>query len=324
MKKILVTGASGFIGSHLTEFLCKLGYDVRAFVHYNSSGSWGWLDSTPIKKDIEIVRGDIRDFDSVSNAVKGVDTVYHLAALIGIPYSYESPLAYVKTNIEGSYNVLESVKRHGVGRVMMTSTSEVYGTAKYTPIDELHPLQPQSPYSASKISADQIALSYFNSFNTPVVIARPFNTYGPRQSARAIIPAIAVQLLNGRKNIELGSVTPKRDVTFVKDTVAAMHTIANEDSFIGSAVNIGSGTEYSIRDFFEKLCSITGTKAEISQSEERLRPQKSEVHRLLCNNQKIISSTNWKTNYSIEQGLAETVEWLKTHLHLYKADIFNV
>ena len=324
MKKTLVTGAAGFIGSHLCEALVKAGKPVKAFVHYNSGNFWGWLESSPVRNEIEVVTGDLRDFDSVSSATRGTDCVYHLGALIGIPYSYESPLAYVKTNVEGTYNVLESARREGLRRVVITSTSEVYGTARSMPIDESHPLQPQSPYSASKIGADNLALSYFHSFKTPVVIARPFNTYGPRQSARAIIPTIATQLLAKKKDIQLGNLSPTRDLTFVEDTVSGMIAIAGADSLLGQAVNIGIGQGISISDLYLKLCAITGMTAQIEQTAERTRPDGSEVMNLLSSNALLKSQTNWKPKHDIDSGLKQTVQWLEKNLHLYKTDIYNV
>ncbi|MEW6055183.1 MAG: SDR family NAD(P)-dependent oxidoreductase, partial [Bdellovibrionota bacterium] len=294
MKKALVTGAAGFIGSHLCEYLVKKGIEVRAFVHYNSQNAWGWLENSSSRGSLEIASGDLRDFDSVSRAIKGVDSVFHLGALIGIPYSYESPLAYVRTNVEGTYNILESSRREGVNRVLVTSTSEVYGTARYVPIDEKHPLQPQSPYSASKIGADNLALSYFMSFKTPVVVARPFNTYGPRQSARAIIPTIATQMLAKKKQVELGNLAPVRDLTFVEDTVSAMHAIVSNDRFLGQTVNIGSGQTASIGELFEKLALITGIRPEIKQDPRRVRPDASEVLQLVSNTALLRSNSDWQ------------------------------
>ncbi len=323
-KKILVTGAGGFIGSHLCEKLAKNGYNVRALIHYNSRNNWGWLENSPLKKDIEIKTGDIRDFDSVKKIVTDCEQVYHLAALIGIPYSYESPLAYVKTNIEGTYNVLEASRQFDLRKVLITSTSEVYGTAKVTPIKEDHPLQPQSPYSASKIGADNISLSYFNSFKTPVVIARPFNTYGPRQSARAIIPTIITQLLDGNKSISLGNLEPKRDLTFVGDTVTGLIAIANSDSLLGKVVNIGTGQTISIKDIYEKISDIIGYKAEIIQDKKRIRPESSEVMLLESNNTLLKNAGGWKPEISIDEGLKQTIAWFKSNMGIYKTDIYNV
>jgi dTDP-glucose 4,6-dehydratase len=323
-KKALVTGAGGFIGSHLAEQLVGYGAKVKAFVRYNSKNQWGWLDSSPYKDKIEVYTGDIRDYDSVKDAVKGCTVVFHLAALIGIPYSYISPLAYIKTNIEGTYNVLQAARDLGVERVIQTSTSEVYGTARYVPIDENHVLQPQSPYSASKIGSDNIALSYFNSFNLPVTIARPFNTYGPRQSARAIIPTIITQILSGKRRIELGNLTPTRDLNFVLDTVQGFIQIAECDAAVGEVVNIGSSREISVGDLASLIAGLLGAEIEISQKEERVRPGASEVERLLCDNAKISRMTGWKSVVSLEEGLQKTIEWLKGNLHLYKPEIYSV
>lgn len=324
MKKILLTGAGGFIGSHLTELLLSRGYQLRAFVHYNSSNSWGWLNSFPTHDQIEIVSGDIRDFDSVFSAMQGCDTVFHLAALIGIPYSYVSPQAYIKTNIDGTYNVLQSARMLGIEKVMVTSTSETYGTAQYVPIDEKHPMVGQSPYSATKISADQLAISYYKSFNLPVKIVRPFNTYGPRQSARAIIPTVASQILSGNKEIRLGNLTPTRDLTFVKDTAAGFLEIALADGLFGEITNIGMQEEISIANLVKLIAQIIGTDIEIISEEQRIRPEKSEVERLFCNNEKIISNTNWRPAYNLEKGLTETVEWIRENLSYFKTTIYNV
>ena len=322
--KVLITGAGGFIGSHLTELCVRKGFEVKAFVRYNSKNSWGWLDKSNYTKDIEVIAGDIRDYDSVNNAVKDCDTVFHLAALIGIPYSYISPLAYIKTNIEGTYNILQSSLVNKVRNVLITSTSETYGTAQYTPIDEKHPLSGQSPYSASKISADQLALSYYRSFGLPVKIIRPFNTYGPRQSARAIIPVIITQILSGNKKIKLGNISPKRDLTFVKDTVNGFFEIFNADKLAGEITNIGMKNEISVADLFEKIKGLLNVKAEIASDDERIRPENSEVERLLCDNSKILKTTNWKPEYNLEKGLNETINWIKDNLNIYKNDIYNV
>jgi len=324
MSKVLVTGAGGFIGSHLCEMLVARGHEVRALVRYNGRGSQGWLDTCPARAQLEVVAGDIRDFDSVSRAVAGCSEVYHLAALIGIPYSYESPLAYVRTNVEGTYNVLEAARRNELSRVLVTSTSETYGTALYTPIDEAHPLQPQSPYSATKIGADQLALSYHLSFGLPVVVARPFNTYGPRQSARAIIPSLATQLLSRRPQIDVGSLDPVRDLTFVEDTASAMITIASTDAFLGRAVNVGTGEAVSIREIYERLVQITGHQAELRQDPARIRPQNSEVMRLISNNGLLRGATAWKNETNLEAGLIKTVAWLRSHLELYRPERYTV
>jgi len=328
MQKVLITGAGGFIGSHLVELCLKRNYKVRAFVHYNSQNRWGWLDSLKCsdKDRIEIISGDIRDYDSVYESVKGCKMVFHLAALIGIPYSYISPLAYIKTNIEGTYNVLQSSKENGLKNVIITSTSETYGTAQYIPIDEKHPLVGQSPYSATKISADQMALSYYRSFNLPVKIVRPFNTYGPRQSARAIIPTIIMQLLSGRKQIKTGSIHPTRDFIFIKDTVKAFIDIANSDKVLGGVVNIATGVEIAIEDLARSLIGLINPKAKIMRDKSRVRPKNSEVERLLGSNEKILNSTNWRPQYSLDKGLKETVKWFsnKKNLSLYKTNIYNV
>lgn len=324
MKNILVTGAGGFIGSHLTELLVQEGYDVKAFVHYNSSNRWGWLDGISKKNEIEVVAGDIRDMDSVLAAMQGCDTVFHLAALIGIPYSYVSPQAYIKTNIDGTYNVLQAARQLQTQNVLVTSTSETYGTAQYVPIDELHPMVGQSPYSATKIGADQLAISYFKSFDLPVKIVRPFNTYGPRQSARAIIPTVISQILSGKTELKLGNLTPTRDLTFVKDTANGFLQIAKADGLVGEMTNIGMSEEISIGDLVKLIARIIGAEVRIVSDEQRIRPDKSEVERLFCNNSKILASTNWKPNYTLESGLTETVEWIKSNLAYFKSDIYNV
>ena len=327
-KNVLVTGADGFIGSHLVEALLDAGCKVRAFVYYNSFSSWGWLDSLEKSKlaQIEVVSGDIRDRGSVTKAMENVDVVFHLAALIGIPYSYYSPESYVGTNISGTLNVLEEARRLGTERVIVTSTSEVYGTAQYVPIDENHPFQGQSPYSATKIGADRMAESYFRSFGLPVTIARPFNTYGPRQSARAIIPTIISQLCNGSDRISLGSLTPTRDLVYVKDTAQGFISLAENDNTIGEEVNIATQDEIAIGDLAQKLINTIRPTAEIVTDQQRLRPEKSEVERLLGSNEKIHSLTGWKPKWSLDQGLEATVEWFKnpTNLAAYKSDIYNI
>lgn len=323
-KKVLVTGAGGFIGSHLTEQLVAAGAEVSAFVRYNSTGDWGWLERSPVKKEITVVSGDIRDYDSVKGAVKGVQVIFHLAALIGIPYSYQSPLAYIKTNVEGSYNILQAAREQGVEKVVQTSTSEVYGTARFVPIHEEHPLQPQSPYSASKIGADNIALSFYHAFNLPVVVARPFNTYGPRQSARAVIPTIITQILNGQKEITLGNLTPTRDLNFVLDTVKGFIKIAETDDILGEVVNIGSGSEIAIGDLAKLIAGLLQSEVVIKQDPERIRPGNSEVERLVCDNAKIKRMTHWQPQHSLEEGLKLTIEWLKENLQIYKPEQYNV
>ncbi len=324
MKKILVTGAGGFIGSHLTELLVSKGYDVKAFVHYNSSNKWGWLDSSSVKNDVEVITGDIRDMDSVFAAMQGCDSVFHLAALIGIPYSYVSPQAYIKTNIDGTYNILQSARQLGVEKIMVTSTSETYGTAQYVPIDENHPMVGQSPYSATKIGADQLAISYYKSFDLPVKIVRPFNTYGPRQSARAIIPTVISQILSGKQQLNLGNLTPTRDLTFVKDTANGFLQIALAEGLFGEITNIGMSEEITIGDLVKLIARLIGTEVEIRSDEQRIRPDKSEVERLFCNNSKIIANTQWKPGYTLESGLTETIEWIKNNLSYFKTDIYNV
>jgi len=322
--KVLITGAGGFIGSHLTESCVAQGHEVRAFVRYNSQGDWGWLEHSPVREKVEVVAGDIRDYDFVFGATKSMDAVLHLAALIGIPYSYISPLAYIKTNVEGTYNILESARRHGIGKVLVTSTSETYGTAQYVPINESHPVNGQSPYSASKIAADQLALSYHLSFGLPVKIVRPFNTYGPRQSARAVIPTIISQILAGNKKINLGNLSPTRDLTYVKDTVAGFLEVLNCDGLFGEVFNIGMNDEISVGELAKLITEIMGAKVELQEDDQRVRPDKSEVMRLRCDNSKILSKTKWRPKYDLRKGLAETIEWMKNNMGLYKAGIYNV
>lgn len=327
-KKVLVTGADGFIGSHLVEALLAEGCSVKAFVYYNSFNSWGWLDSLPKSKlkNIEIFPGDVRDPNGMRSAMKGVDAVFHLAALIGIPFSYHSPDSYVDTNIKGTLNILQAARDAGTSRVVVTSTSEVYGTARYAPIDEKHPLQGQSPYSASKIGADKIAESFFLSFKLPVTTARPFNTYGPRQSARAIIPTIIIQLLNGSKQIKLGALHPTRDLTYVSDTCAGFVALAKCDAAVGKTVNIGSGREITIRALAELIMLEVGKKASIVSEDLRRRPEKSEVERLLCDNSQITELTDWKPEIPLKKGIRKTIDWLKKpeNISKYKWDIYNV
>lgn len=325
-QKILVTGADGFIGSHLTEALVKQGYKVKAFVYYNSFNTWGWLDTLPkdVMKNIEVFTGDIRDPNGVREAMKGCNAVFHLAALIAIPFSYHSPDAYVDTNIKGTLNVLQAARQLETERVLVTSTSEVYGTAKYVPIDENHPYQGQSPYSATKIGADRLAESFYRSFNLPVTIVRPFNTYGPRQSARAVIPTIITQLLAGKTEIKLGSLTPTRDFNFVKDTANGFIEIYKSNKTIGQEINIATQKEISIGDLAKELIRQINPQAKIVCDEIRLRPEKSEVNRLLGSNKKIRELTNWSPKYTFEQGLAETIEFFKTNIDKYKIDIYNI
>lgn len=328
MKKILVTGADGFIGSHLTEELVKQGYEVRAFIFYNSFNSWGWIDSFPaeIKNKIEIFAGDIRDPNGVRVAMKDCDTVFHLAALIGIPFSYHSPDSYVDTNIKGTLNVLQAARLLKTERILVTSTSEVYGTAQYVPIDEKHPFQGQSPYSATKIGADRIAESFFRSFELPVTIVRPFNTFGPRQSARAVIPTIISQLLSGIEKIILGDLTPIRDFVYVKDTVNGFIEIAKSQKTIGEEINIATQSEISIGDLAQNIINIINPQAKIICDKQRIRPEKSEVKRLCGSNEKLKKLTNWQQMYSLKDGLKETIDWFsnKENLKGYKFELYNV
>lgn len=326
MKKVLVTGADGFIGSHLTEHLLEKGYEVKAFTYYNSFNTWGWLDTLPKEKleQIEIFQGDIRDPNGVREAMKGVDGVFHLAALIAIPFSYHSPDSYVDTNIKGTLNVLQAARDLSLERVLITSTSEVYGTAQYVPIDEKHPYQGQSPYSATKIGADRLAESFYRSFNLPVTIVRPFNTFGPRQSARAVIPTIISQLLAGREEIKLGSLTPTRDFNYVKDTANGFYEIAKSQQTIGQEINIATQREISIGDLAAELIRQINPKAVIVCEKQRTRPEKSEVNRLLGSNEKIRRLTAWEPKYTFEEGLAETIAWIRDNMSAYKTDIYNV
>ncbi len=327
-KKVLVTGADGFIGSHLVEELLAQGYRVKAFCYYNSFNTWGWLDTFPKEKldQIEIFTGDVRDPNGVRTAMRGCDIVYHLAALIAIPYSYHSPDSYVDTNVKGTLNIIQAARDLNVERVLVTSTSEIYGTAQYIPIDEKHPKQPQSPYSASKIGADCMADSFYRSFDMPITIVRPFNTYGPRQSARAIIPTIITQLLNGFDKIKLGDLTPTRDLLFVKDTAKGFVAIANSDSLIGHECNIATNSEISMQEMADTLVALINPKAEIIQDKDRIRPGKSEVFRLYGDNTKLLEHTDWKVEHTLAQGLQETIDWFsdKNNLRQYKAGIYNV
>jgi len=329
---ILVTGADGFIGSHLTEALVRAGYKVRAFVLYNSFNSWGWLDhcSSDVKGQFEIFSGDIRDPHGVKAAMSGCDSVLHLAALIAIPYSYHSPDTYIDTNVKGTLNVVQAARELGVRRVVHTSTSEVYGTARFVPITEDHPLQGQSPYSASKIGADQIAMSFYTSFNTPIVTLRPFNTYGPRQSARAVIPTILTQIAGGATQIKLGAIHPTRDFNYVADTVSGFMAALNVDEAVGEVINIGSNFEVSIGDTARTIAELMGVEVEIVGDDQRLRPQKSEVERLWASNEKARKLLNWSPEYGgldgFRRGLSASIEWFTRpdNLHRYKADIYNL
>ncbi len=324
----MVTGADGFIGSHLAESLAAHGYKVRAFCQYNSFNSRGWIDSIDpvVSSRMEVVLGDIRDPGMVKAAVRDIDTVYHLAALIAIPFSYHAPDSYVDTNVRGTMNVLQAAREHGTSKVLVTSTSEVYGTALRVPIDESHPRQAQSPYSATKIAADSLAESFHHSFGIPVVIVRPFNTYGPRQSARAVIPTIISQLLSGVKEIRLGDLRPTRDLVYVKDTVEGFRRIAQTDSLVGEEVNIATGREVSVAELADKLIQLINPSASIVSDVERLRPEKSEVFRLLGSVEKLHGHTGWKPETSLEQGLAKTIEWFRDSVNLsrYRPDMYTI
>jgi NAD dependent epimerase/dehydratase len=331
-KKILVTGADGFIGSHLVEELVRRGHDVRAFVLYNSFNSWGWLDhaDSEVKKSLDVFSGDIRDPHGVKQAMQGCDIVLHLAALIAIPYSYHSPATYVDTNVTGTLNIVQAARELGVEKVVHTSTSEVYGTACFVPITEEHPLQGQSPYSASKIGADQIAMSFYSSFETPVAIIRPFNTYGPRQSARAVIPTIITQIANGKRVLKLGAIHPTRDFNYVADTVNGFIAVAESDNSVGEVINVGSNYEISIGDTVRMIAEVMGTEVEIETDEVRLRPEKSEVERLWADNSKASDLLGWKPEYAgldgLRRGLSQTAEWFSNpeNLRSYKSDIYNI
>ena len=323
-SNVLITGAGGFIGSHLVERCVEAGHKVRAFVHYNARNFHGWLEASPCYGELEVVSGDIRDYDSVLAAAEGCDTVFHLAALIGIPYSYVSPQAYIRTNVEGTYNVLQACRTLRTPNVLVTSTSETYGTAQYVPIDEKHPAVGQSPYAATKIAADQLAISYHRSFAMPVKIVRPFNAYGPRQSARAIIPTVITQILAGKRELSLGNLAPTRDLTFARDTAAGFLEIANHNGLLGEAVNIGMGSEISIGNLVEKIAAIMGVKVTVAAAAERQRAAASEVERLLADTSKLRAATGWDPEYDLDRGLRETIAWLEQHHHGYKAGIYNV
>jgi NAD dependent epimerase/dehydratase len=326
MEKLLITGADGFIGSHLAELLVKEGYKVQALSQYNSFNNWGWLEYIDCRNKIEVLSGDVRDPHYCKHITKDIDIVFHLAALIAIPYSYVAPDSYVDTNIKGTLNICQAALENGVKRVIHTSTSEVYGTAQYVPIDEKHPLQAQSPYSASKIAADAMAMSFFNAFNLPLTIARPFNTYGPRQSARAVIPTIISQIANGKKQIKLGDVSPTRDFNYVADTCRGFLALARCDKAIGETVNIGSNFEISVGETLNLIRELMNSDVEFITDEQRIRPEKSEVFRLWCDNSKIRDLTGFEPQYSIREGLKATIEWFTRPENLikYKADIYNV
>ena len=321
-----MTGAGGFIGSHLSEYLVELGAKVRPFVRYNSSTTSGWLEESCYKREMEIIRGDIRDRDGVLDAMQGCDLVFHLAALVGIPYSYIAPDSYVETNIKGTLNICRAARYSGVQQVIHTSTSEVYGTAQYVPMDERHPLQPQSPYSATKMAADAIAMSFYNAFDLPVTIARPFNTYGPRQSARAVIPTIIVQIANGNKEIQLGDLAPTRDFNYVEDTCRGFIALAENEKIIGQTVNIGSNYEISIGDTLNLIKELMNSDIELIMEKQRIRPEKSEVFRLWCDNTLIKNLTGFTPQVGIRQGLQRTIDWITQpdYLKIYKSEVYNV
>jgi NAD dependent epimerase/dehydratase len=323
-KSVLVTGAGGFIGSHLTEKLAASGYRVKAFVHYNSRNSWGWLDSSKYRDDIEIISGDIRDADIVRHSMRDVKTAFHLAALIGIPYSYYSPEAYVDTNIKGTLNILQVARDFDVKKVIITSTSEIYGTAQFIPIAENHPINPQSPYAASKSAADLLSLSFYRSFNLPVTIIRPFNTYGPRQSARAVIPTIISQILNGNNKIQLGALSPTRDLTFVEDIVDGFISTGESLKCIGEIINLGNNSEISIGDLANMIADYLGKNIKIESTCSRKRPAKSEVERLIADNTKAKEILGWVPKYPLEKGLKKTIEWFKKNKNIYKPEIYNI
>ncbi len=326
MKKVLVTGADGFIGSHLTEMLVDKGYNVKSLSQYNSFNNWGWLENINCKNDIDIISGDIRDPHFCKNITKDVEIIFHLAALIAIPFSYISPESYIETNIKGTLNICQAAKENGITRLVHTSTSEVYGNAKYVPIDEKHPLQPQSPYSATKIAADAIAMSFYNSFDLPVTIARPFNTYGPRQSARAIIPTIITQIASGKKKIKLGDISPIRDFNYVKDCCRGFIMLAESNMTIGETINIGSNSEISIEQMLNLIKELMSSNVTFMSENQRLRPKKSEVFRLLCDNKKIKDLVGYKPQVDIKDGLKKTIDWI-THpenLKKYKHEVYNV
>ena len=325
-NKVLVTGADGFIGSHLTEMLVENGFSVKALSQYNSFNDWGWLDDISCLDKVEVLTGDVRDPHFCKEITKGVDIIYHLAALIAIPYSYVAPDSYVDTNIKGTLNICQAARENNVKRVVHTSTSEVYGTAQYVPIDENHPLQPQSPYSATKIAADAIAMSFYNSFELPITIVRPFNTYGPRQSARAVIPSIIAQIASGKKKINLGDVSPTRDFSYVEDTCRGFLALGACDQAVGETVNIGSNFEISIAETFSLIKEIMNSDIEFIEDKQRIRPEKSEVFRLWCDNSKIEALTGFKPQIDIRNGLHRTIEWFvcKENLRKYKSSIFNI
>ncbi len=324
--KVLVTGADGFIGSHLTETLLEEGYNVRALAQYNSFNYWGWLEDVKSNANLEIVCGDVRELNFCREISEDIDLIFHLAALIAIPYSYRAPESFIETNIKGTYNICQAAKDNNIKRILVTSTSEVYGTAQYVPIDEKHPLQPQSPYSASKIGADAIAMSFYNAFQLPVTIVRPFNTYGPRQSARAVIPTIITQIASGFEKINLGDTTPTRDFNYVKDICKGFMLIANCEKAIGETINLGSNTEISIKDLFELIKEIMRSNVNLTLDDQRLRPEHSEVFKLRCDNTKIKELTGYEPQYTLREGLEKTIEWFSDPRNLakYKPGIYNL
>ncbi|KTC66090.1 NAD dependent epimerase/dehydratase family protein [Legionella adelaidensis] len=326
MQRVLVTGADGFIGSHLTELLVQKGYSVKALVQYNSFNNWGWLEDVGCINEVEVVAGDIRDSEFCNEITKGLDSIFHLAALIAIPYSYKAPHSYIETNVSGTLNVCNAALKNNVTRVIHTSTSEVYGTAQYVPIDEKHPLQPQSPYSASKIGSDAIAMSFYHSFNLPLTIARPFNTYGPRQSARAVIPTIITQIAGGLPQIDLGDLSPTRDFNYVEDTCRGFLELANCPSSVGEIVNIGSNYEISILDTLLLIRQLMNSSIDYKMDEQRLRPEKSEVSRLWCDNSKLFNLTGFKPQCTLREGLQKTIDWFTSEKNLskYKPHLYNV
>ena len=326
MEKVLITGAEGFIGSHLTEMLVAKGYQVKALHQYNSFNNWGWLENVNCKNDIEILSGDIRDLNYCKTISKDVKIIFHLAALIAIPYSYMVPDSYLETNVRGTLNICQAAKENKVSRLIHTSTSEVYGTAQYVPIDEKHPLQPQSPYSATKIAADAMAMSFFKSFDLPVTIARPFNTYGPRQSARAIIPTIITQIASGKKEIKLGDLSPTRDFNYVEDCCRAIILLAESEKTIGEIINIGSNSEISIGDTLKMIKELMSSDVSFVNDKQRNRPKKSEVFRLWCDNKKIIELVGYKPHTNIRDGLKKTIDWITIPKNLmnYKSEIYNI
>jgi dTDP-glucose 4,6-dehydratase len=323
-NSILITGAGGFIGSHLAEAAVVAGYPVRALLRYNSRGNWGWLEACSVRSEVEVVFGDVRDYDSTFAAVRGCVAVFHLAALIGIPYSYLSPIAYVRTNVEGTYNVLEASRQSGVENVIITSTSETYGSAQRIPIDEEHPAAAQSPYAATKVAADQLAMSYWRSFDVPVKIVRPFNTFGPRQSARAIIPSLISQIASGEREIRVGNLCPTRDFTYVLDTVQAFLAVASCDACRGTVVNVGSNREISIRDLADEIASLMAAEITLCEESERVRPASSEVDRLRCDNSRIQALTGWRPQWDVRRGLKETIQWVESNQAQYKPDLYAI